>query len=88
LAAWCARTGIPYSSNEEMIKDQRIIDKIQSVIDHFNKDFGHWEQVKKFELLTEDWSIDGGELTPKLSLRRKSILQKYKIQVEKIYRNA
>ena len=88
LAAWCARTNIPYSSNEEMIKDQRIIDKIQSVIDQFNKDFGHWEQVKKFELLTEDWSIDGGELTPKLSLRRKSILQKYKTQVEKIYRNA
>ncbi len=88
LSAWCARSGIPYTTNEDMIKDQRVIDKIQSVIDHFNKEFGHWEQVKKFELLTADWSIDGGELTPKLSLKRKVILQKYKDQVEKIYRNA
>lgn len=88
LAAWCSRSNIPFSNNADMVKDQRVIDKIQSVVDHFNKDFGHWEQVKKFELLTEDWSIDGGELTPKLSLKRKVILQKYKDQVEKLYRNA
>jgi long-chain acyl-CoA synthetase len=88
LAAWCARSGIPYTNNVDMVKDQRIIDKIQSIIDHFNKEFGHWEQVKKFEMLTQDWSIDGGELTPKLSLKRKVILHKYKNEVEKIYRNA
>ncbi|HQS05683.1 MAG: long-chain fatty acid--CoA ligase [Sphingobacteriales bacterium 17-39-43] len=88
LSAWCSRSNIPFSNNADMIKDQRVIDKIQSVVDHFNKDFGHWEQVKKFELLTEDWSIDGGELTPKLSLKRKVILQKYKDQVDKIYKNA
>ncbi|MFA6946539.1 MAG: long-chain fatty acid--CoA ligase [Pedobacter sp.] len=88
LSAWCARAGIPYSNNEEMVKNQKVIDKIQSVVDHFNKDFGHWEQVKKFELLTNDWSIDGGELTPKLSLKRKVILQKYKAQIAKIYSNA
>lgn len=87
LSAWCAREDIPYTSNEEMVKDQRVIDKIQSVIDNFNQNFGHWEQVKKFELLSKDWTIDGGELTPKLSLKRKVILQKYKLQVDKIYRN-
>jgi long-chain acyl-CoA synthetase len=88
LSAWCGRSAIPYTTNEEMIKDQRVIDKIQSVIDNFNKDFGNWEQVKKFELLSNEWSIDGGELTPKLSLRRKMILQKYKSQIDNIYINA
>lgn len=87
LKGWCERNNITYSTNKEMIRDQRIIDKIQSVIDHFNQNFGHWEQVKKFELLSEEWSIDGGELTPKLSLKRKVILEKYKAQVENIYRN-
>lgn len=87
LSAWCERSGIAYSSNEEMIKNQKVIDKIQSVIDHFNSEFGNWEKVKKFELLYKDWSIDGGELTPKLSLRRKVILEKYKTEVEKIYKN-
>ena len=88
LSGWCAKMDIPFTSNEDMVKDQRVIDKIQSVIDHFNRDFGNWEQVKKFELLANDWSIDGGELTPKLSLKRKVILQKYKTQVDKIYNNA
>jgi long-chain acyl-CoA synthetase len=87
ISAWCSRSQIAFSNNAEMIKDQRIIDKIQSVVDDFNKNFGNWEQIKKFELLTDDWSIDGGELTPKLSLRRKVILQKYKDQVERIYKN-
>lgn len=87
IQGWCERNGIAYTTNAEMIRDQRIIDKIQSVIDHFNQDFGHWEQVKKFELLCKEWSIDGGELTPKLSLKRKVILDKYKELVEKIYRN-
>lgn len=87
LKGWCERNNITYSTNKEMIRDQRVIDKIQSVIDHFNQNFGHWEQVKKIELLSEEWSIDGGELTPKLSLKRKVILEKYKAQVENIYRN-
>ena len=87
ISAWCSRSQIAFSNNADMIKDQRIIDKIQSVVDIFNKNFGNWEKIKKFELLTDDWSIDGGELTPKLSLKRKVILQKYKDQVEKIYKN-
>lgn len=88
LSTWCGKMDIPYSMNSEMINDPRIINKIQLEVDHFNQDFGQWEKVKKFELLSEDWSIDGGELTPKLSLRRKAILQKYKNQVELIYKNA
>ncbi len=87
LAVWCRKMDIPYSDNEKMIKDTRIIDKIRSEVDHYNQEFGHWEQIKKFELLSREWSIDGGELTPKLSLRRKEILEKYKAQVEKIYKD-
>lgn len=85
LDKWCQRNEIPYTTNEEMIKDQRIIDQIWSEIEFYNKDFGNWEQVKRIALLPSEWSIDGGELTPKLSLRRKAILEKYRSQVEKLY---
>lgn len=85
LDKWCQRNEIPYTTNEEMIKDKRVIDHIWSEIEIYNKDFGSWERVKKIELLPSEWSIDGGELTPKLSLRRKAILEKYKSQVEKLY---
>lgn len=88
LEKWCERKEIPYTSHQEMVKDQRVVDKIWSEIEKYNQDFGNWEKVKKIELLPMEWSIDGGELTPKLSLRRKAILEKYKSQVEKLYRNA
>lgn len=87
LQKWCEKMEIPYTTNQEMVKDQRIIDKIWSEIERYNEDFGNWEKVKKIELLPIDWSIDGGELTPKLSLRRKAILEKYKTQVEQLYAN-
>lgn len=87
LQNWCEKSGIEYTSPSEAIKHRMVREKIQSVVDEFNADFGSWEQVKKFELLTDDWSIDGGELTPKLSLRRKAIMEKYKSRVENIYRS-
>ncbi|SKB82733.1 AMP-dependent synthetase/ligase [Daejeonella lutea] len=88
LEKWCERKEIPYTTNEEMVKDPQIIEKIWSEMEKFNQEFGNWERVKKIELLPVEWSIDGGELTPKLSLRRKAILEKYKSQVEKLYKNA
>ncbi len=88
LQKWCEKKEIPYTVNEEMIREPRIVEKIWSEIEKYNQEFGHWERVKKMELLPLEWSIDGGELTPKLSLRRKAILEKYKSQVEKLYRNA
>ncbi len=88
LKDWCAKMNIPFFSNVEIIKNKQVIDKIQSEIDRYNQNFGHWEQVKKFELLPTEWSIEGGELTPKLSFKRKVILEKNKALIEKIYRNA
>jgi long-chain acyl-CoA synthetase len=85
LKDWCALKNIPYTTNEEMIKDPRIIDRIQKEVDFYNKDFGHWEQIKKFELLPREFSIEAGEMTPKLSMKRKVILEKYKSLVDKIY---
>jgi long-chain acyl-CoA synthetase len=88
LQKWCEKKEIPYTTNEEMVREPRVVEKIWSEIEKYNEEFGHWERVKKVELLPLEWSIDGGELTPKLSLRRKAILEKYKSQVEKLYRNA
>ncbi len=88
LQKWCERKEISYTVNEEMIREPRVIEKIWSEIEKYNQEFGHWERVKKMALLSQDWSIDGGELTPKLSLRRKAILEKYRSQVEKLYENA
>jgi long-chain acyl-CoA synthetase len=83
---WCAKKGLEYTNKEEMVKSRRVIDKIQHELDRYNEGFGHWEQVKKFELIPDEWSIATGEMTPKLSLKRKVILKKYEKLVEEIYR--
>jgi long-chain acyl-CoA synthetase len=57
----------------------------KELIESFNKFFNHVEQIKKFELLPNEWSIDTGEMTPKLSMKRKVIMEKYKGAVERIY---
>jgi long-chain acyl-CoA synthetase len=50
-----------------------------------NPNFNHVEQIKKFELLPREWSIETGEMTPKMSLKRKIVMEKYKDAFERIY---
>ncbi len=85
LKDWCKRKEIDYSSNAEIIKNERVIARIGRDIEETNQGYGNWERVKKFELTPEPWSVEGGELTPKLSLRRKPIVRKYTKEYEKIY---
>ncbi len=73
------------TSHEDLVKNQEVVKLIQSEIDKMNKGLGHWEQIKKFELTPVEWSIDGGELTPTLKLKRKIILEKYKDLYNKLY---
>jgi len=72
-------------TNEEIIANPKVIARIQEEIDLINKKFGNWEQIKRFELTPDVWSIDGGHLTPTLKLKRKIILQIYKNLYIKIY---
>lgn len=88
LKAWCQHKGINYTSNEEMCKNEQVIEKYNQIITTLGAEFGKWEQVKRFALLPKEFSIDGGELTPKLSLKRKNILEKNKDIIEKIYKDA
>lgn len=77
--------GISYSSREDLLKSPLILEKYQHEIDKSNINLGQWEKVKKFVLLHKEWSIDNGELTPKLSLKRKVIAQRCEDLIKTIY---
>lgn len=86
LKEWANRKSINIGfSLEEVCKNEEVRNRIQQEIDRLNAKFGKWEQVKKFELTPNVWSIDSGELTPTLKLKRKVILEKYKALYDKIY---
>lgn len=85
LEKWCKHKGIPFVSKEEVVKNAQVIEKYQREIDRLNTGFGQWEKVKKFELLPKEWTIDNGELTPKLSLKRKVILKNAEDIINRLY---
>jgi long-chain acyl-CoA synthetase len=73
------------NSNQALIENTQVLDRIQEEITALNEKFGTWERIKRFELTPELWSIKEGHLTPTLKLRRKIILEKYKHLYQKIY---
>jgi long-chain acyl-CoA synthetase len=73
------------TSNEDIISNSKVIDRIQEEINVLNEKFGNWEKIKRFELTPDLWTIDGGHLTPTLKLKRKIVLEKYKDLYSKIY---
>ncbi len=85
LKAWVKQQGIPFTSNEQLIKEPKVLELYRSVRDKYNPYFNQVEQVKKFELMPREWSVDTGEMTPKMSLKRKVVMEKYKDAVDRIY---
>ena len=72
-------------SNEALVKDTRVRERIGQEIERINKRLGKWEQVKVFDLTPDEWSIDAGHLTPTLKLKRRIILEKYKDMYNTFY---
>ena len=75
------------SDKTSIASSEIVIDRIQREVDEANLKFGKWEQIKKFELTPELWTIDAGHLTPTMKMKRKVIKEKYKDLIEKIYRS-
>ena len=82
---WAKQQNITFTSEEQMILDSRVKELFKNEVEHYNQQFNHVEQIKKFELLPREWTVDTGEMTPKLSLKRKVIMEKYRDAVKRIY---
>jgi len=85
---WIKRKELPVSLfNKDIVHSDVVRARIQEEIDRCNEGFGKWEQIKKFELTEDEWSIEGGHLTPTMKMKRKVIKEIYKDLYEKIYRS-
>jgi long-chain acyl-CoA synthetase len=73
------------ATNEAVISNPKVIERIQEEVDKLNEKFGNWEKIKRFELTPEIWSIEAGHLTPTLKLKRKIVMEKYIDLFNKIY---
>lgn len=85
ITQWLDNKGIKTNSLQEACKETSLLEAIQKDIDEHNEKFGAWEQIKRFELIPEEWSIDEGHLTPTMKLKRKVVKEKYNSIIEKMY---
>ena len=85
LKDWCAKNHINYNSNEELITKKEVIDLIDNAIAESNKTLAPYETIKRITLLPREWTIEKGEMTPKLSLKRKVIMEANKQLVDKMF---
>ena len=77
LKKWCEENHIPYTTNAEMVKNKKVNDRYRKEVETYNKHFGDYEKVKRFELVDREWTIDDGEITPSLKIRRKIIAEHF-----------
>lgn len=87
LRSWCERNDVKFEGKEEAIQNEKVQAYFQSIIDRDNDKFNHVEQIRKFILLPSEWTVDGGELTPSLKMKRKVILSRFKPQIEGLYQH-
>jgi long-chain acyl-CoA synthetase len=85
LKEWSKSHGIQYVSNDEIIKNTMVLTLFENVVSENNQLFNQVEQVKKFALIPREWNIDNGEMTPKLSIKRKAVLANFDKEITAIY---
>ena len=85
LRDWCHKHEIDYTTNEEMINHPKVQALFKKIVDKYNRFFGDTEKVKSFSLVGYEWSIQTGELTPTLKLKRNKLIEKYSEQIEQLF---
>jgi len=85
LVQWAQKRAIVFKDNEELIQDARVLDLYEKEIEEGTSQFARVEKIRKFKLLTEDWSQKTGELTPTLKVKRRIVEEKYSELIDEMY---
>jgi long-chain acyl-CoA synthetase len=77
--------GIDFSTRQELVDHEQVKLLIQKEIDHFNRTLDRQEKIRRFTLLPDDFTIESGEITPSLKVKRKVVDEKYKHLIDAMY---
>jgi long-chain acyl-CoA synthetase len=86
LKNWAAKNNVKETNDDKLLLNQKVQELFDKEIERVNERFGNWEQVKAYRLINRPFSIQDGEITPTLKLKRKKILENWKDLVDDIYR--
>ena len=77
--------GIAFASRAELVSDPRVQAEYQALVDQVNQSLANFETIKRFHLVTEEWSMDSGEFTPTMKLKRRVVAERYARHIAAIY---
>jgi long-chain acyl-CoA synthetase len=86
LKEWCKEKDMEFTTPSEMIANDRIRKRFQGEIKKYNKLFGETEQIRSWDLLDHEWTLESGEITPTLKMKRKFLHLKYKEQIDRLFK--
>ena len=86
LEGWAKQNGVTVSGRPELVKDPKVQKLYKGLVEKVNGGLAHFETIKKVTVVPDEWSVEEGELTPSLKLKRRVITEKYKDQIEGMYR--
>jgi long-chain acyl-CoA synthetase len=88
LEPWAKEKGISWTTREELIADPRVKSLYESTVQDLTKDLAQFERIKKVALLPAEFTLEAGELTPTLKVKRRVVEQKYKDLIDRLYEDA
>jgi len=83
--SWLAQQGITVGTYAELTTHPKVLEEIGRVVDEINRELASYESLKKFAILPKDLSLEDGDLTPKMSVKRKVVEKKYRSLLDKFY---
>ena len=85
LEGWAKGKGVATGDRAAMVKDETVTAEYRKIVDEVNKSLAHFESIKKITVVPDEWSVEEGELTPSMKLKRRIVEEKYKSSIERMY---
>jgi long-chain acyl-CoA synthetase len=87
LESWAKSQGISTPDRKVLVKDAKVVAEYQAIVDKVNGTLAHYEDIKRLAVVPEEWSVEEGELTPSLKLKRRVVEKKYEAEIAEFYKD-
>jgi long-chain acyl-CoA synthetase len=85
LENWAKAQGISASDRAALVKDKKVVAEYQRIVDQVNGSLAHYETMKRMAVVPEEWSVEEGEMTPSMKLKRRVVEKKYEKEIAAFY---
>jgi long-chain acyl-CoA synthetase len=87
LEKWASSQGVTANDHKTLVETPKVVAEYQRIVDEVNKNLAHYETMKRIAVVPDEWTVEDGDLTPSMKLKRRIIEKKYEIQIADFYKD-